>query len=91
MKMTPFDDMCEILAEFWIDYRDLDDLKEFVGYNDLGLPLAYFINESIVISTPASEAYINETFNFLIAALGIDDKVAYDSLDEMFDAAGFKK
>jgi hypothetical protein len=55
------------------------------------LPLAYFINESIVISTPASEAYINETFNFLIAALGIDDKVSYESLDEMFDAAGLQK
>lgn len=89
--MTPFEDMCEILAEFWIDYRDMEDLKEFVGYNDLGLPLAYFINEDIAITTPAAEAYINETFNFLVAALGIDDKVSYQSLDEMFDAAGFKK
>lgn len=89
--MTPFEDMCEILAEFWIDYRDMEDLKEFVGYNDLGLPLAYFINEDIVITTPAAEAYINETFNFLVAALGIDDKVSYQSLNEMFDAAGFKK
>jgi hypothetical protein len=83
--------MCEILSEFWAEYRDEEDLKDFVSYNDLGLPLAYFINESIVISTPASEAYINESFNFLVAALGIDDKVTYESLDEMFDAADFKK
>jgi hypothetical protein len=83
--------MCEILSEFWAEYRDEEDLKDFVAYNDLGLPLAYFINESIVISTPASEAYINESFNFLVAALGIDDKVTYESLDEMFDAADFKK
>jgi hypothetical protein len=83
--------MCEILSEFWAEYRDEEDLKDFVSYNDLGLPLAYFINESIVISTPASEAYINESFNFLVAALGINDKVTYESLDEMFDAADFKK
>jgi hypothetical protein len=89
--MTDFEAMCEILSEFWAEYRDDENLKEFTSYNDLGLPLAYFINESIVISTPASEAYINETFNFLIAALGIDDKVSYESLDEMFDAAGLQK
>jgi hypothetical protein len=89
--MTTFESMCEILSEFWSEYRDEEDLKDFVAYNDLGLPLAYFINESIVISTPASEAYINESFNFLVAALGIDDKVTYESLDEMFDAADFKK
>jgi hypothetical protein len=89
--MTDFEAMCDILGEFWSEYRDHDELKDFVGYNDLGLPLAYFISENIVVSTPASEAYINETFNFLIAALGIDDKVSYESLDEMFDAAGFEK
>jgi hypothetical protein len=89
--MTTFESMCEILSEFWAEYRDEEELKDFVAYNDLGLPLAYFINESIVISTPASEAYINESFNFLVAALGIDDKVSYESLDEMFDAANFKK
>jgi hypothetical protein len=89
--MTDFESMCEILSEFWSEYRDDENLKEFTDYNDLGLPLAYFINESIVISTPASEAYINESFNFLIAALGIDDKVSYESLEEMFAAAGLQK
>jgi hypothetical protein len=89
--MTDFESMCEILSEFWSEYRDDENLKEFTDYNDLGLPLAYFIHENIVISTAASEAYINETFNFLLAALGIDDKVSYESLDEMFDAAGFEK
>lgn len=89
--MTTFESMCEILSEFWSEYRDDSNLKEFTDYNDLGLPLAYFINESIVISTPASEAYINESFNFLVAALGVDDQVSYESLDEMFDAAGLEK
>lgn len=89
--MTDFETMCDILGEFWSEYRDLDELKDFVGYNDLGLPLAYFIRESIVVATPAAEAYINETFNFLVAALGIDDKVSYESLDEMLDVAGFEK
>lgn len=89
--MTTFESMCDILAEFWSDYRDEEDLKDFVEYNDLGLPIAYFISENIVLPTPAAEAYVNETFNFLIAALGIDDQVSYETLDEMFDAAGFKK
>jgi hypothetical protein len=46
--MTTFESMCEILSEFWAEYRDEDELKDFVAYNDLGLPLAYFINESIL-------------------------------------------
>lgn len=89
--MTDFETMCEILAEFWLSYRDTKELQDFVTYNDLGLPLAYFVHEEIVGLTPAAEAYINETFNFLVAALGLDDKLSYESLDDMLSQAGLSE
>ena len=80
--MTDFETMCEILGEFWSEYRDFDDLKEFVGYNDLGLPLAYFLMNEIVLPTSQSELYINETYDLFIASLQVADK-EWESLDEL--------
>jgi hypothetical protein len=65
-----------------MNYRDEDELKDFIEYNDLGLPLAYFLMNEIVLPTEQSEVYINETYNLLVASLGVGDD-AWESLDEM--------
>ena len=39
----PFADRCGILGRFWIEYREDEELKTFLEYNDVGLPVAYFI------------------------------------------------
>jgi len=51
-----------ILAELWMNYRDDEDLKDFVEYNDLGLPLAYFLMNELVLPTKQAELYIDETY-----------------------------
>jgi hypothetical protein len=77
-----FQNKITILAELWMNYRDDQELEDFINYNDLGLPLAYFLMNEIVLPTEQAEVYINETYDLLIASLTVEDK-QWESLDEM--------
>jgi hypothetical protein len=77
-----FENKVTILAELWMNYRDDEDLQDFVEYNDLGLPLAYFLMNEIVLPTSQSELYINETYDLFIASLQVADR-EWESLDEV--------
>ena len=77
-----FENKITILAELWMNYRDDEDLQDFVEYNDLGLPLAYFLVNEIVLPTSQSELYINETYDLFIASLQVADR-EWESLDEL--------
>ena len=77
-----FENKITILAELWMNYRDDEGLQDFVEYNDLGLPLAYFLMNEIVMPTSQSELYINETYDLLIASLTVEDR-QWESLDEL--------
>jgi hypothetical protein len=80
-----FSNKVSILAELWMNYRDDEQLKDFVEYNDLGLPLAYFIMNELVLPTKQSELYIDESYSLLVASLEADD-IEYESLDELLAA-----
>jgi hypothetical protein len=69
-----------------MNYRDDDGLKDFVEYNDLGLPMAYLILNEIVSPTENSDIYIDETYNLLLAALEVED-LEYTSLDQILESA----
>ena len=77
-----FQNKITILSELWMNYRDDQELEDFIQYNDLGLPLAYFLMNEIVLPTKQAEVYINETYDLLIASLTVEDK-QWESLDEM--------
>jgi hypothetical protein len=77
-----FQNKITILSELWMNYRDDQELEDFINYNDLGLPLAYFLMNEIVLPTEQSEVYINETYDLLIASLTVEDR-QWESLDEM--------
>ena len=83
---TNFLNKTSILSELWMNYRDDEGLQDFIEYNGLGLPLAYFIYNELVLPTKQSELYIEETFNLLVAALEVED-TGFESLDEMLGAA----
>jgi hypothetical protein len=85
MAGNTFENKITILAELWMNYRDDEDLADFVEYNDLGLPLAYFLMNEIVLATTQSAVYIDETYNLFIASLGVEDK-EWTSLDELLGA-----
>ena len=83
---TNFLNKTSILSELWMNYRDDEGLQDFVEYNDLGLPLAYFLYNELVLPTKQSELYIEETFSLLVAALDVED-IGFESLDEMLGSA----
>ena len=83
--MNDFSNKITILAELWMNYRDDEQLKDFIEYNDLGLPMAYFLMNELVLPTKQSEVYVNETYELLISSLGAED-VEYTSLDELLGA-----
>jgi len=80
-----FENKISILAELWMNYRDDEQLKGFIEYNDLGLPMAYFLMNELLLPTQQAELYIDETYGLLLASLGAND-VEYESLDELLGA-----
>jgi hypothetical protein len=80
--MTTFENKCYILSDLWMNYRSEDNLKDFIWYNDIGLPLSYMLSEDIVQSTPEAMKLVEETFDLLLAAVESEDK-GFDSLDEI--------
>lgn len=79
---TSFENKCDILGELWIEYKNSDEFADFIEYNDLGLPLAYALSTEIVSATPKTEMFVNETFELLLAGLGIKDE-GFDNLGDL--------
>lgn len=67
-----------------MDYRQDEQFKDFIEYNDMGLPLAYFLSQGIVEKTDISVNFVNETFDILLAGLGIED-TGYETLEDLLD------
>lgn len=85
---TPYFRKCQILSDFWLNYRDQEGFEDFIEYNDLALPLAFAIAENIVESTKIAETYVLEGWELLCGALGLDANLDYQSIDDMFLEAG---
>lgn len=81
---TPYSKRANILADLWMNYRLDTEFKDFIEYNDIGLPLSYFISEGIVESTPMAEKFINETFDILLKAMNVED-TGFETLDDLFE------
>lgn len=54
-----------------------------MGFNDLGLPLAFAVAEGIAEHTDKLEDCINETWEAFIKRLGIED-VGFERLEDIF-------
>jgi hypothetical protein len=80
---TNIEKRCEILGDLWIQYKNEVELSDFIEYNDLGLSLAFSINEDIVKITPIAEGYINESFDLLLESMSLED-TGFDNLNEIF-------
>ena len=85
--MTGFTNRCEILGHFYSQYRDEKDFQDFMEFNDLGLPLAYFVSEDLCDVSDDGVRYINETFDLFLASLELKD-TGFANLEDVFMAAG---
>jgi hypothetical protein len=84
--MTDFSSVCEILSELYANYKDEEDFQDFIGFNDIGLPLAYFQHENLASITPDGKRFIVDTWEVLLVSLGLNDE-GFESLDELLAAA----
>jgi hypothetical protein len=83
---TSYTDKCSILAELWLNYKTDPEFQDFLEYNDLGLPLAYAIDNDIVKSSEMAQRFVEETFDVFLATMSVED-TGFDNLDEILSLA----
>ena len=83
---TNYTDKCSILAELWLNYRSDEEFQDFIEYNDLGLPLAYAIDNNIVKSSEMAQRFVEESFDLFMASLEVED-TGFENLDELLALA----
>jgi hypothetical protein len=90
MDETTLDNKTLILADLWMNFRGDEEFKDFVEYNDLGLPLAYAAANGMIPTTDKVKSFIEETFALLLAGLDIDSDTGFESLDDIlsYDVGG---
>lgn len=85
---TLFLQKAEILADLWMNHRENKTFKDYIAYNDLGLPLAYCYANSIVTELNGlANVYVEEAFDLLLSALQLEDS-GFLNLDELLLATG---
>lgn len=82
--VTSFDSMCAILGELWMDYKSDKYFKDFIEYNDIGLPIAFLIDNELVEPTVLARQYVYETWDILLGALEVKEDLGWESLEDLF-------
>ena len=82
--MTDFTKVCEILGVLYANYKEDEEFKDFIDFNDLGLPLAYFVSENLCEVSDDGARYITETWELFLAGLKMKDE-GFDNLEELFE------
>ena len=87
MDTTDFSNKVQILASFYINYRDEKNVSDFIEFNDMGLPLAFLAAEGVAEITEEGIQYIEETWNLLMDMFEIED-TGFESLDDVINSKG---
>lgn len=83
--MTGFSNKCAILGSLYSNYKEAPGFKDFIEYNDIGLPLAYLTNEGLCELSTDGERYVEETWELFLASMNLND-TGFDELDDVFNA-----
>jgi hypothetical protein len=70
---TTFSNKCEILTDIWENYEDSEALKDFISFNDIGLPLAYAHTHKYAMLSAQGIASVEETWKLLLETIGTED------------------
>jgi hypothetical protein len=85
LGITPFSKKCEILGDLWLDYREDETFQDFFEYNDLGVPIAYAVQEKLIEKlTSEGTRIVEESFRLLLAGLSVED-TGFDSLEDLLE------
>lgn len=82
--ITDIKSIYKILGEFWFEYNKEEAFAQFVSFNDIGLPLAYFVSNGIVEATAESDFYVKMTWEMFLDSLEVAD-TGFESLEQIFD------
>lgn len=77
----PLKNKSNILGQLWIDFREDEMMSDFIEYNDIGMPMAYFLSEGLVTPTVLAEEYVNETWALFLEVLNLSDEDVEDVQD----------
>lgn len=83
-SVTGFEDICSILSDLWLNYKQEKTFQDFISYNDVGLPLAYFIDSELVEATELAKQYVRETWILLLESLNVKEDIGWTNLDDLF-------
>lgn len=83
---TEFKNKAAILAKLWTDFKNDPNFEDFFTYNDLGLPLAYALDNDIIVANDRTHAFIDETFELLLAGLELED-TGFETLNDVLTEA----
>jgi hypothetical protein len=81
-----FADKTGVLAQLWIDFREDDSFSAFMQYNDIGVPMAYYIAEGLVNPTPLGEQYVEESLDMMFKLLEITEEEVEQLEDQSLGA-----
>lgn len=84
-EVTSFEAMCSILGELWLDYKSDKYFKDFIEYNDIGLPIAFLFDNELIEPTQLAKQYVYETWDIFLAALEITEDLGWQSLEDIFN------
>ena len=59
--------------------------KDFIEYNDIGLPIAFLVDNELVEPGKLARQYVYETWDIFLAALEIKEDLGWESLEEVFN------
>ena len=82
--MTDFETICKILSEIHVAYTEEGDHADFAEFNDLGVPLAYFVYQGLAVPSQEGKDKILETWELLLKAQELED-TGFSELDDLLD------
>jgi hypothetical protein len=92
MTNTPFSKRIAILSALWFFYADDESQPQmwldYIARCDVGLPLAYSVNQNLATLTDEGTEIIVETWEELCNMLDIDPypTIMYSSLEDMINS-----
>ena len=83
---TPFSNKTRTLAQMWVNFREDSDFSDFIKFNDIALPLAYFYETGMVTEvTERGIEFIDQTWNLLISALELPEDREWNDFNHILE------
>jgi hypothetical protein len=82
---------CQFIEEFAKRSIEAEVYKDFIIYNDLGIPLAVCVVAELVELKNDSQTIIDETFSLMCELLELDPNVEYADFDDFMAGSNYEE